>query len=182
MFLSAITLLQMSMREKNSYVHFLIAGVCLAIFVIIKISKSNNKSNAIKQSIDFKTQNNVADILRVSHSLNRSNPQNAIAGFKRVLELEPDNWEAAGAIGVLSFNSDNASSFYYLKQFNEKLKQAKVDITSPYFNGLALSFYILGYHYKIEGNMEEALKLKAIAMKSREFQSEYASFRLQFQY
>jgi tetratricopeptide (TPR) repeat protein len=106
----------------------------------------------------------------------------AIAGFKRVLELDPQSWYAGTMLGNLVFDRDKELSFACLQMLERQIFEEGKQFDDVTLQDFALNYYMLGYHYNRHKNSERAIMFRDIAMKNPSFVTDFKEFRKKFSY
>jgi hypothetical protein len=164
--------------EKNYMVHFLIAGVILFFYIIIKFLDNTNEIDI--DSISSETD--ISKLEKIADEYYKKNPDISIAAYKRLLILNPNDTTSLAAIGILYFGKDNTLSGEYLfKYYNTELKMVTNLESSKYYD-LVVLFYMLGYHFNIKNEISLSTKFKNAAFNTPSFKSSYSRLITEYPY
>jgi hypothetical protein len=161
-------------------VHFLIAGVLLFFYIV---SKFLNSTSTDKIDIDsISTENDISKLEKIAEAFYNKNPSIAIAAYKRILILSPNNNFSLAALGMLYFGKDNSLSYEYLyKYYNTELRSVDNLETSNY-NDLGVLFYMLGFHFNNHNEPRLSAKFKKAAFNTPAFKSSYTKLISEYPY
>ncbi|MFW9825615.1 MAG: tetratricopeptide repeat protein, partial [Candidatus Thorarchaeota archaeon] len=120
-----------------------------ALEILEKLFKDNPQSEETKQSL-VKTLFIYGGYLNDEYILQYDKAKQL---FKRIIEIDPENYRAHYNLGIANFNLENMEQ---AKQCYEEAIRIKPDYKHCFYN--------MGLVYEREGNLQEALKYYEIAL------------------
>jgi hypothetical protein len=161
------------------------AGIGLIVFIFYSIANAglNKVKNVINPPKDISSMNNVDEVIQLAREcLYDDRIEEAKICFKRVVEIDPDNWYAWTMLGNMLFAEDIETSFKGLKIMEQEIQKDGTNLNDDSLKDYALNFYMLGYHYHHNNETAKGGMLKNIAMKNKSFIKDYADFRQKYPY
>jgi len=155
----------------------IIIGILLFIFRFI--------GNGVDKTIDkaYLSSNDVNKLLHFAFSFfKKGKIDEAIQSYKKVLQLDPINWNALVSLGFINFSKNN---FDESKKLYEKLYQqyflidprAKYRLEEKQLALIYASLYRLGFILHNEGDNNKALELKTLSLTNKYFVDNYKKLR-----
>lgn len=161
------------------------AGIGLIVFIFYSIANAglNKVKDVISPTKNVSTMNNAEEVVQLAREcLYEDKIDQAKICFKRVIEIDPDNFYAWTMLGNMLFAEDPETSFKGLKIMEYEIQKDGTNLNDESLKEYALNFYMLGYHYNFNNETEKGELLKNIAMKNKSFIKDYVDFQQKYQY